>query len=238
MPERRLPLRRTERRSFPRPPLWLNLTLLLLAAATFAFATHQRNVIEEKTAALFRPSPSSPAELNRMREELAQMDLTGAQMARELDGRLKFVESLQGAQFYISIDTQRRTLQLRFGRDVVRECPVEIGEARTIKGPRGKTWTFLPLKGGFNVIGKEEGYDWTVPEWLYAMRGEPVPAERLVHNGLGRYIIVLPNNYLIHSTPPPESPLQGPKPASFMVPEVDLAAMWPRITKETRVYIF
>src|SRR6266536_1874091 len=130
MPERRPPRSlRSERRSFPRPPLWLNLVLLLIAAATFAFAAHQRNTIDEKTAALFKPSASSPAE----------MDLTGAQLARELDGRMMYIESLQGAQFYISVDTQRRVLQFRFGKDVVRECPVEIGEARTIKGRHGKT---------------------------------------------------------------------------------------------------
>ena len=228
-----------ERRSFPRPPLWLNLLLLIIAVATFAFARYQRNVVEEKTAALFKPSASSPAELNRIRDELAQADITDAQLARELDGRMMYIESLQGAQFYISVDTQRRVLQFRFGKDVVRECPVEIGEARTIKGQHGKTWTFLPLKGGFNVTGKEESYNWVVPEWLYAMLGEPLPANRkVVRNGLGRYVIVLPNNYVIHSPPPPDSPLQGPKPGSFMVPEQDLAAIWPRISKDTRVYIF
>ena len=228
-----------ERRSFPRPSLWLNLLLLIVAAATFAFAAYQRGDIDAKTAALFAPSPNSPAGLNRVREELAQTDLTRAQLARELDSRMMYLDSLQGSQFYISIDTQRRTLQFRFGRDVVRECPVEIGQATTIRGPQGKTWTFLPLKGGFNVVGKTDDYNWTVPEWLYAMRGEPPPVERRVmHDGLGHYVIVLPNNYVIHSPPPPDSPLQGPKPGSFMVPEEDLAAIWPRISKETRVYIF
>jgi hypothetical protein len=234
-----MPVKRLERRSFPRPPLWLNLTLLIVAAATFAFAAYQRHEIDARTAALFRPSPSSPAELNRIRDELARMDLTGAQLARELDGRMMYIESLQSAQFYLSIDTQKRVLQFRFGRDVVRECPVEIGEAKTIKAAHGKTWTFLPLKGGFNVVGKDTGYDWTVPEWLYAVRGEPAPAERrVVPNGLGKYVVILPNNYVIHSPPPPDSPLQGPKPGSFMVPEQDLSAIWPRITKDTRVYIF
>src|SRR5919206_4936413 len=99
-----MPAPRMERRSFPRPPLWLNLTLLLIAAATFAFATWQRNRIDEKTAILFKPTGGSPAELNRIRDELAQMDLTGAQLGRELDGRMKYLESLQGAQFYLSVD--------------------------------------------------------------------------------------------------------------------------------------
>jgi len=232
-------LNRIERRRFPRPPLWLNLLLLIVAAATFVYAKYQRDVVVEKTAILFKRSGSSPAELNRIRDDLAQMDLTRDQLARELDGRMKYLDSLEGADFYISIDTQRRVLQLRFGRSVVRECPVEIGEAKTIKGRDGKTWTFLPLKGGFNVTGKEEDYVWAVPAWLYALHGEPMPvARRVVRDGLGKYVIFLPNNYLIHSPPPPDSPLQGPKPGSFMVPEADLAAIWPRITTQTRVYIF
>ncbi|HXH38596.1 MAG TPA: hypothetical protein VNN08_08205 [Thermoanaerobaculia bacterium] len=228
-----------ERRSFPRPPLWLNLLLLVIAAATFAYAKHQRDVIEGKTSILFRPNANSPAELNRMRDELSQMDLTEAQVASEIDGRMQYLQSLQSAEFYISIDTQRKKLQFRLGPNVVREADVQIGEARTIKSPTGKIWTFLPLKGGFSVTGKEEGYAWSVPEWVYAIRGEHEPAApAVVPNGLGRYVIFLPNSYIIHSPPPPESPLQGPKPGSFMISEGDMAAIWPRITNQTRVYIF
>jgi hypothetical protein len=228
-----------ERRSFPRPPLWLNLLLLIIAAATFAYARHQRDVIDGKTALLLRPDANSPAELNRMRDELSQLDLTQAQLGREIDGRLQYMQSLQSAEFYLSIDTKRKKLEFRLGPTVVREADVQIGEATTIKSPTGKTWTFLPLKGGFSVIGKEAGYAWPVPEWIYALRGEREPAVRhVVPNGLGRYVIFLPDGYVIHSPPPPESPLQGPKPGSFMVSEADLAALWPRITNQTRVYIF
>jgi hypothetical protein len=228
-----------ERRSFPRPPLWLNLLLLVIAAATFVYARHQRDVIEEKSAILFKPSPNSPAELNRIRDELSQMDLTQSQLERQLDGRMQYVKLLQSEEFYISIDTQRKKMQFRLGRSVVREADVQIGEAKTIRSPNGKSWTFLPLKGGFSVTGKEDGYDWAVPEWVYAMHGQKAPEQHaVVPNGLGRYVIFLPNSYVIHSPPPPESPLQGPKPGSFMVPEADLAAIWPRITTQTRVYIF
>jgi hypothetical protein len=232
---------RRERRSFPRPPLWLNLLLLIIAAATFAYAKHQRDIIEDKSAILFKRNANSPAEINRIRDELSQMDLTQAQLNREIDGRMKYVQSLQSEEFYISIDTQRKKMQFRFGRSVVREADVQIGEAKTITSPADskKTWTFLPLKGAFSVTGKEDGYGWEVPEWVYALRNERPPAERaVVPNGLGRYVIFLPNSYVIHSTPPPQSPLQGPKPGSFMVPEADLAAIWPRITTRTRVYIF
>lgn len=230
---------RVERRSFPRPPLWLNLLLLLIAAALFVYGARQRTEIRQKTAKLFAQAPNSPAELNQIRDELSQMDLTRDQLARQLDDRMAYLQSLQGQEFYISIDTTKKTMQFRIGKDVVREAPVEVGAANTIATRDGRKWTFYPLKGGFNVTGTDSDYTAAVPPWVYALHNEPVPADRSVKkNWLGKYVIFLPNNYVIHSPPPPDSPLQGPKPGSFMVPEQDLAAIWPRISKDTRVYIF
>ncbi len=227
-----------ERRTFPRPPLRLNLVLLVLAIATLAYAKHHRTVIRQEMAVLFKPSPSNPAELNRMREELSALDLTHDQLAKELDARMAYLQSLQGEEFYISIDTRRRRMELRLGKDVVRDCEVQIGEPKTINW-RSKTWTFVPVKGAFTVADKEEGMTWTVPGWLYAMKGKEPPAERpAIKNGLGKYVVVLTDNYVIHSPPAQDSPLSGPKPGSYMVPEADLAAIWPRISKQTRVYIF
>ena len=227
-----------ERRSFPRPPLWLNLLLLIIAAATFAYARYQRSIVQQKTAVLFQRNENNPEELNKTRDDLAQMDLTQAQLAKELDGRMQYLQTLQSEEFWISIDTAKKKMQFRFGKDVVRECDVQIGEPKTLKAS-GKTWTFYPLKGGFNVTGKDDDYDTPVAEWVYALNGQPIPGSRpSVHDWLGHYVIFLPNNYVIESPPPPDSPLKGPKPGSFMVPEDDLAAIWPRITTQTRVYVF
>ena len=196
-----------ERRTFPRPPLWLNLVLLFIALATFAYANHHRSVIRREMAVLFKPSPSNPAELNRIREELSELDLTRDQLSKELDARMSYLQALQSEEFYISIDTQKKRMELRLGKDVVRDCEVQIGPQKTIKS-RGKTWTFVPVKGAFTVVGKESGMDWTVPEWLYAMNGRQPPAERpTIENGLGKYVIFLPDNYVIHSPPPDDSPL-------------------------------
>ena len=156
-----------ERRSFPRPPLWLNLLLLVIAGATFAYARHHHQEVVRETALLFKPTATNPGEMNRIREELSDMDVSREQLAKELDARLQYLQSLNGEQFYISIDTSKKKMEFR----------------------------------------------------------------------LGKYVIFLPDNYVIHS-PPSDSPLKGPKPGSFMVPEADLAAIWPRITKDTRVYIF
>ena len=229
-----------ERRRFPRPPLWLNLLLVILALGTFVFAQRQRNEIDEKTSILFTPSKSNPAELNQVRDELSQMDVTEEQLKRELDARLDYLHTIDSEQFYVSVDTTRKKLDLRLGKDIVREADIEIGEARTIKSGT-KTWTFVPLKGAFTVTDKKTNYGWVVSEWAYAMRGQPAPAVRAdIPNGLGAYVVFLPDGYLIQSPPPAGSPLAGtPKPGSIMVPEADLAAMWPRITPgQTRVYIF
>ena len=227
-----------ERRTFPRPPLWLNLLLLIIAVATFAYAKHRRDTLDAKTAKLFAPNEASPADLNRMRDELAEMDLTKQQLASELEGRMQYLQTVQSEQFYISIDTAKKKFQFRFGKEVLREADIQIGEAKTLTSG-GKTWTFAPLKGGFNVTGKQSDYSSQVPEWVYALRGEAVPASRpVVQNWLGHYVINLPDGYVIHSAPPDSSPLKGPKPGSIMVPADDLAAIWPRVTNQTRVYIF
>jgi hypothetical protein len=228
-----------ERRRYPRPPLWLNLFLLVIAAATFAYAKHEREVVRQKMTVLFKPSPRNPAELNRIREELADMDVSKQQLAAELDGRLRYRQSQQEELFYIAIDTTTHKLHFRLGKEVLRDTDVAMGEGTTITSRDGRTWRFVPLKGAFTVEGKESGYDWPVPEWVYAMKHAAPPATPVsVANGLGKYVIHLPNGYVIHSPPPPDSPLQGAKPGSFMVPEADLAAIWPRITTDTRVYIF
>ena len=228
-----------DRRTFPRPPLWLNLTLLAIALATFLYARHERTAVQEQTKILFHRNDNSPAELNRIRDELAGIDVSQAQLAKEIDGRMQMVESAHSEQFYLAIDTTRKKMLLRFGKEIVREMDVQIGEPKVITATNGRTWTFVPLKGAFNITGKESDAPWEVPGWAYAMNGQEPPKQTaVVQNGLGRFVVAIGNGYVIHSTPAPDSPLKGPKPGSFLVSDADMAAIWPRLTTETRVYIF
>ena len=183
----------SDRRTFPRPPLWLNLLLLIIAALTFGYARSQRDTIKAQTSILFKPTVNNPAEVNHIRQELSDMDVSSSQLSKELDGRMKYLESVQSEKFYITIDTRTKKLFFRLGPQIVRETDVQIGEAKSIAAPGGKNYTFVPLKGGFNVIGKEMGFPWEVPAWVYLMKGEAIPAQRpTIPNGLGQYVIFLP----------------------------------------------
>ena len=241
MPERRSHARpgSPERRSFPRPPLWLNLTLLLLGVGGVLFARYHRDRVATEFADVLTEQQRTPADVRKMKEELAEMDLTRDALQKELEGRMKFVGSLKSENFYLSIDTNARKLRFYYGDTVLREADVTVGESRTIKSGQ-KTWTFLPVKGAFTPEAKVVGYDWPVPEWMYAMRNEPPPPERkVVDDGLGEYVIFLGNGYVIHTPPPESSPLQGAKPGSYMVTEDVMRAIWPRIHKgKTPIYIF
>jgi hypothetical protein len=228
----------TERRSFPRPPFWLNLLLLGLGVAGLFLVRVHRERIASDYADVIAEQARTPADLRTMKEQLASMDLTRDALQRELEGRMKFAASLKSENFYLSIDSNARKLRFFYGDTVLREADITIGDSRTVSAGE-KKWTFVPLKGAFPVEGKLVNYEWRVPEWLYAMRSQPIPASRpYIRDGLGAYIIQLPNGYAIHSPPSPESPLQGPKPGSYMVDEDDLKAIWPQIHRGTQVYIF
>lgn len=228
-----------DRRDLPRPPLWLNLALLTLAAAALLVASRQRGDIEADYAKVFEKTSAGSPELHQVKAELAEMDLTRSALDRELDSRLAYLDERKARDFFLSIDTAKRKLHLNFGKDSLRDADVRIGAPAEVAAPDGTTWTFVPLKGTFLVAGKEEGLPWRVPPWVYAMNKTPAPAVLpYVAEGLGKYVVLLPNGYVIHSPPAAGSPLKGPKPGSFMVPESDLRAIWDRITPETRVYIF
>jgi hypothetical protein len=228
-----------DRRSFPRPPLWLNLLLLILGIAGVIFARQHREKVSAQFAHVINEEARTPADVRKLKEELAEMDLSREQLQKELEGRAKFVASLKSEEFYLSVDTKARKMRFYYGDTVLREADVTVGESRTISAG-DKKWTFVPLKGSFPVEAKLVDHAWRVPEWAYAMKSQPVPAERpVVPNGLGKYVLTLPNGYVIHTPPAADSPLQGPKPGSFMVSEDAVRAIWPRITAgKTHVYIF
>lgn len=229
-----------DRRTFPRPPLWLNVAILLLAIAGIGLAQLHRKVVQRQFDDVLTEKLRTPQEVNGLKEELAKRNLSRDQLAQELQGRKLLLEQLDSNDFYLSVDTTAKKLRFHYGDTVLREADVQVGSQAVIEAPGGKTWTFIPVKGAFAIEGKVADHTWRIPEWVYLMRKEPVPGERpSIDGGLGKYVIQLPNGYVIHSPPVEGSPLDGPKPGSIMVnTDADLRAIWPRVHKGTKVYIY
>ncbi|HEV8611640.1 MAG TPA: L,D-transpeptidase [Thermoanaerobaculia bacterium] len=231
-------MRKRAGRKLPRPSSGTLLVLfLLLLVGGIAAAVHRR-VLESEFESRVARSQATPYEIKQIRHELADLELNEKELANALDTRLKYLQATKRNEFYISIDTKKKDFSFHFADKILRNSPVEIGPARKIVAGK-KTWTFAPLTGAFSAENKFEGNAWRVPEWVYRMNGaKPPKSLPTVENGLGKYVIALGNDYVIHSPPSPESPLKGAKPGSFMVQEADLAAIWKRVGPETRVYIY
>ncbi|MEO8430094.1 MAG: L,D-transpeptidase [Acidobacteriota bacterium] len=235
-------LRKTQ--AFRRPrkrtrPSWkLSLVLLAVAALLGAGATMQRKSLDGRFAASVRQSAGLPFEIKQARRDLTDLEADEKTLAATLDARMKYAESVGSEDFFIVLDTARKRLRFQYGDRVVREAPAEPGAGRTIELGTER-WTFAPLSGAYSIREKLQEADWKVPAWVYAMNGvkPPSPLPR-VASGLGKFVIVLTGDAVIHSPPPPESPLRGVKPGSFQVPEADLAAIWKRVGPRTRVYVF
>ncbi len=226
------------RPKLPRPGSGVLLFLFVVVALGGAAASMHRRALEREFSSRVTQSRATPFEIKRIQRELLDLDVDERALAAALDARLKYLESTRRNEFYIAIDTRRREFSFHFADKVLRDAPIEVGPPRTIASGR-KTWTFAPLTGAFSVTGKFENGGWKAPEWAYRMEGRTPPkTPPSIPNGLGRYVIALGNDYVIHSPPSPESPLKGVKPGSFMVPDADLAAIWPRVGPAVRVYVF
>jgi hypothetical protein len=225
-------------RKLPRPGNGTLLALFVLVLLGALGATVHRRVLESEFQSRVSRSRATPYEIKRIRRELVDLELDEKVLANALDTRLKYLEASKRNEFYIAIDTKKRDFSFHFADKTLRDARVEIGAPKTVVGGR-KTWTFAPLTGSFNVAGKSQEGTWRAPEWVYLLKGvKPPRALPNIRNGLGKYVILLGNDYVIHSPPSPDSPLEGAKPGSFMVPEADLAAIWKRVGPETRVYVF
>jgi len=132
----------SDRRDILRPPLWLNLLLLAVAAAATLFARQQRQRIDAEFTRAFTKSFAGPSELNHITAELAEMDLAGGHLDKALESRMAYLSGLKTQDFYLSVDTAKNTLSLKSGNEIVREARVELG---------------APLKGAFAVTGKTYG---------------------------------------------------------------------------------
>ena len=77
MPERRNESRPDgpDRRSFPRPPLWLTLLLLVLGVSGILFARYHREKVSSEFSDVLIEQERTPGDAKQMKDQLAEMDL-------------------------------------------------------------------------------------------------------------------------------------------------------------------
>jgi hypothetical protein len=214
-------------------------TLVLVAGLLAATAVVALRIPRYRAdAALLDAQMSESERVTRdrvLRTEARRTALAVALLQREL--RLKAVAD---KQLHLAIDTERSTLALRQGTATLRETAIEIGPDSVIRAPDGREWRLVRALGERHIEAKERAPVYTVPEWVYVSRGQPVPAApaREVAGALGGYVLRLDDGTEIYS-----EPTRGPfadrvKPAAFAVPESDLRSIFDAVGPETPVYIY
>lgn len=216
---------------------WGVVTLVLLfTAATVAVALRIPDYEAEAAALNQRMTEAERATRDRLLESRARRsELAVALLKRELR-----IRALEEKGVHLAISLEDSTLSLRHGKMTLRAVPIQIGPDSVIRAPDGRTWRFVRALGERRVVEKEHAPTYTVPEWVYVGRDEPVPSEeeRKVKGGLGRYVIRLDDGTEIYSEPK-TGPLAGEvKPAAFMAGERDLLTIFDALRVDTPVFIY
>lgn len=162
-------------------------------------------------------------------------ELAVAMLQREI--RMK---ALQEEGLHLAISLEDSTLYLRHGPATLRQIPVRIGSDSTVRAPDGRTWRLVRPLGERYVARRLTSPSYTVPEWVYIGRGQPVPpeAERALEGGLGRFVLRLNDGAEIYSEPA-SGPLAGEvMPAGFMVPEAEFRAIFDAVRQDMPVFIY
>lgn len=210
------------------------IALLIVATAAVAIRVPEYR----REAALFdrRMSETERATRDRLLDtRTRRSELALALLQRELR-----IKELRQQGLHLAIDTEDSVLYLRHDDATLRRAAVRIGPDSVVQSPDGRTWRFVRALGERTLREKEASPVYTVPEWVYIGRGEPVPpeAERRIPGGLGEYVLRLDDGTEIYS-PPHAGPLQGEvKPASFVVDEAELHAIFDAVPAETPVFIY
>ncbi len=216
---------------------WGTTTLvLLLIAATVVVAIRvpqyraDASVLDERMTETER----------EVRDRVLESQARRSQLAIALLQREMRIKSQQENGVHLAISTEDSTLYLRHGAATLRQARVEIGPDSVIRAPDGEQWRFIRAMGERHLAEKGQNSTYTVPEWVFVGRGLPVPSqeERRVPAGLGRYVLRLDDGTEIYSRPERGPHVEQVKPASYVVDEADLRAIFDAIGVDIPVYIY
>lgn len=174
------------------------------------------------------------------RDSLLQAQQKRTQLAVAVLRRDMRIRSLETRKRHLAIVLDDSVLELRMGRATLRRAKLTIGPDSTIRAPDGRTWRLIRPVGERKVADLQNSPTYTIPEWVYVSRGQPVPpeSERRVAGGLGTYVIRLDDGTEIYSQPSSGPLKDAVKPGAFMARARDLAAIFGAVGEDTPVYIY
>ena len=222
-----------------RHPLFFWGTLVLALLLVAAAATVATRVPRYRSETAFFNARLTEAQKST-RDSLLAAQQKRTQLAVAVLRRDMRIRSMENAKRHLAVMLDDSVLELRQGNATLRRARLSIGPDTTVTAPDGRTWRLVRPVGERTVDDLLRSPDYVIPEWVYVARGEAIPAEgeRTVSGGGGAYVIRLDDGTEIYSQPR-EGPLAGQvRPAAFMAPASDLAAIFDAIGEGTPVYIY
>ena len=174
------------------------------------------------------------------RDSLLQHQEKRTQLAVAVLRRDLRIRSLEEKKQHLAIVLEDSVLELRHGRATLRRARLSIGADSTVRAADGRTWRLIRPVGERKIAERQNSPTYTVPEWVYVSRGQPVPAEdeRKIKGALGTYVIRLDDGTEIYSQPTSGPLAETVKPGAFMAQARDLAAIFDAVGDDTPVYIY
>lgn len=145
---------------------------------------------------------------------------------------------------YVVISRQWNRLWLLRDAEILHSALCATGKGDTLVWEKGsRTWVFNTPTGEFRVQHKSSNPRWVPPEWEYVERGEEPPDwlgrnRAASYDMLGDYAINFGDDYNIHGTLYEGLLGRSITHGCVRVGAVDLAYVYPRVQKGTKVFIY
>lgn len=213
---------------------------LLVAALLLAGAAAIGTRVPKYRAEMEHFNSQLTAAQRATRDSLLQQQQQRTQLAIAVLRRDMRIRSLEQKKRHLAIVLEDSVLELRMGRATLRRARLTIGADSTVRAPDGRTWRLIRPVGERKIAERQNTPTYTIPEWVYVSRGQPVPPEneRKVRGGLGTYVIRLDDGTEIYSQPSAGPLAETVKPGAFMARARDLAAIFDAVGEDTPVYIY
>lgn len=143
---------------------------------------------------------------------------------------------------FVIVDTYDNRLRLYRDGELEREMVCSTGSGVELRDPRtGFLWHFDTPRGERRVERKSRKPVWIKPDWAFLEVGQEPPAraaDRIDRVSLGDYGIYLGDGYIIHGTLFQSLLGQRLTHGCIRLGDEDLAYLYRRVVRGTRVYLY